>query len=44
MVGEALSPEKALCPNEGECQDRVAGVGRLDRGFSEGKPGKGNNI
>jgi hypothetical protein len=47
--GEALGPEKAQCPSVGECQDREAGVGGLvsrgmegwDRGFSEGKSGKG---
>jgi hypothetical protein len=44
--GEALGPVKAQCPSTGECQDRKAGVGeqmegRWDRGFSEGKRGKG---
>jgi hypothetical protein len=46
MGGEALGPEKALCPSVGECQGQEAGVGGLvsrgrRRGFSEGKPGKG---
>jgi hypothetical protein len=51
MGGEALGPGKALSPSIGECQDRKVGVGSLvsrgrregggDRGFSEGKPGKG---
>jgi hypothetical protein len=47
MVGEALSPVKALCCSVGECQGQEAGVGGLvsrgrggDRGFAEGKPGK----
>ena len=41
-------PVKALCPSIGECQDQDWewvgwGAGRegRDRGFSEGKPGKG---
>jgi hypothetical protein len=29
MVGEALGPEKALCPSVGKCQDRESGVGEL---------------
>jgi hypothetical protein len=29
MGGEALGPEKALCPRVGEYQDREAGVSRL---------------
>jgi hypothetical protein len=49
MGGEALGPVKALSPSVGECQGQEAGVGGLvnkgkrggDRGFSEGKPGKG---
>ena len=51
MGGEALGPVKAQCSCVGECQAREAGVGGLvsrgrgehigDRGFSEGKPGKG---
>jgi hypothetical protein len=49
MGGEALGPGKAQCPSVGECQDREVGVGGLvtrgmgkwDRGFSEGKTGKG---
>jgi hypothetical protein len=49
MGEEALCPVKILCPSIGECQDQEAGVGGLvnrgrqgkDRGFSEGKPGKG---
>jgi hypothetical protein len=44
--GEIPFLEKAGYPSVRECQDREAGVGRLvsrgrDRGFSEGKPGKG---
>jgi hypothetical protein len=46
--GEALGPVKVLCPSIGECQGQEAGVGGLgrgeregDRGFSEGKLGKG---
>jgi hypothetical protein len=46
---EALGPVKALCPSEGEYQSQEAGVSGLlsrgrgggDRGFLEGKPGKG---
>ena len=48
MEGEAFDPVKALCPNIGECQDQEwewvgwgAGGGGGDRGFSEGKLGKG---
>jgi hypothetical protein len=48
MEGEALGPVKAQCSNVEECQVQEAEVGRLvnrewggDRGFSEGKPGKG---
>jgi hypothetical protein len=48
MGGEALDPVKVLCPSVGECQGQEAGVGGLvkevgecDRGFLEGKPGKG---
>jgi hypothetical protein len=47
MGGEALCPVKVLCPSIGECQGQDMGVGGLvkrrggDRGFSEGKPGKG---
>jgi hypothetical protein len=48
MGGEALGPVKVLCPSIGECQGQEAegGVGeqkegRGDRGFSEGKLGKG---
>jgi hypothetical protein len=34
MGGEALGPEKAECPGEGECQDREAGVcGVVSRGM-----------
>jgi hypothetical protein len=52
MEEEALGPEKAQCPSVGKCQDWGVGVGGLvsrwrgswDRGFSEGKPGKGDNI
>jgi hypothetical protein len=46
--GEALGPVKVLCPSIGECQGQEEGVdvwvsrgGGGDRGFSEGKPGKG---
>ena len=44
--GEALGPVKVLCPSTGECQGQEVGVGGLgsrggDRGFSEGKLGKG---
>ena len=49
MGGEALGPVKALCPSVGECQGQEAEVGGLvsrgrgegNKGFSEGKPGKG---
>ena len=51
MGGEALGPEKVLCPSVDKCQVQEAGVGGLvsrvkgegmgDRGFSEGKLGKG---
>jgi hypothetical protein len=49
MGGEVLGPMKVLCPNTWECQGQEAGVGGLvsrgsggkDRGFSEGKLGKG---
>jgi hypothetical protein len=51
MGGEALGPEKTQCPSVGECQDREVGVGGLvnrekgmNRGFSEGKPGKGKTF
>jgi hypothetical protein len=47
MEGKALGPMKALC-SIGECQDWEwewvgwgARVGGKDRGFSEGKLGKG---
>jgi hypothetical protein len=49
MRGETLDPVKVLCSNIGECQGQEVGVGGLvsrgrgkgDRGFSEGKLGKG---
>jgi hypothetical protein len=48
MVVEALGPVKALCPHVGEFQDQErewvgcgAGSEGRDRGFSEGKLGKG---
>jgi hypothetical protein len=49
MGGEALSPMKVLCPSIGQYQDQDVVVSRLmtrgrgegDRGFSEGKLGKG---
>jgi hypothetical protein len=47
MGREALGPVKVLCPSIGECQGQEWewegwGVGgRGNRGFSEGKPGKG---
>jgi hypothetical protein len=48
MGGEALGPVKVLCSSIGECQGQEEEVGGLgseevggDRGFSEGKPGKG---
>jgi hypothetical protein len=41
MGGKALHPVKIICPNIGNCQGQeAADVGR-DRGFSEGKLGKG---
>jgi hypothetical protein len=37
MGGEVLGPEKAVCPNVGECQGQEAGVGGLvSRGDGEG--------
>jgi hypothetical protein len=47
--GEALNPVKVIFPSVRECQGQEAGVGGLgsrgkrgeDRGFSEGKLGKG---
>ena len=49
MGGEALGPVMVLCPSIGECLGQEAGVDGLgskgkggeDRGFSEGKLGKG---
>ena len=51
MGGEALGLVKVLCSSIGECLGQEVGVGGLgnrgrgegggDRGFSEGKPGKG---
>jgi hypothetical protein len=48
MGGEAFGPVKVLCPSIGECQGQdaewVVGEqreGEGDRGFSEGKLGKG---
>jgi hypothetical protein len=49
MGEEALGPVKVLCPSIGDFQGQEVGVGGLvsrgrqggDRGFSEGKPGKG---
>ena len=48
MEGEALGLVKVLCPSIGECQNQEwewvglgAGAGGRDRGFSEGKLGKG---
>jgi hypothetical protein len=50
MGGEALGPVKVLCPSTRECLGQEAGVDGLvsrgrseevDRGFLEGKPGKG---
>ena len=52
MGRKALGPVKVLCPfiGIGECLGQETGVdglvsrgreGREDRGFSEGKPGKG---
>jgi hypothetical protein len=53
-VAEALGPVKVLCPSVGECQGQEAGMGGLvsrgkgekglDRGFSEGKSGKGTTF
>jgi hypothetical protein len=51
MGGEALGPVKALSPSIGECQDQEwewvgwgAGGEEGDRGFSEGKLGKGKTF
>jgi hypothetical protein len=42
MGGEALGPEKARCPNVGECQDKEAGVGELaSRGREDMRKGFG---
>jgi hypothetical protein len=45
MEGEALGPVKVLCPSIRECQDQeweyVGWAGRGNRGFLEGKLGKG---
>jgi hypothetical protein len=44
MGGEAFGPVKLICPSIGECQGQEAGMGGLvsrNRGFSEGKLGKG---
>jgi hypothetical protein len=49
MGGEALGSVKVLCPSIGECQGQetvVGGLGSMERGrgergFSEGKLGKG---
>jgi hypothetical protein len=50
MGGEALGPVKVLCPSIGKCQDQElkwvgwgsrGGGGGGDRGFLEGKLGKG---
>jgi hypothetical protein len=49
MGGDALGPVKVLCPSMGECQDQEwewvgwceQGEGGGDRGFLEGKLGKG---
>ena len=48
MGGKALGPVKVLCPSIGECLGQEAGVGGMgsgeggeDRGFLEGKLGKG---
>ena len=49
MGGDDLDPGKVLCSSIGECQGQEAGVGGVwsrgrqegDRGFSEGKLGKG---
>jgi hypothetical protein len=52
MGGKALGPVKALCPGVGRKAGPGSGCGWVgekgkeaqDRAFSEGKPGKGNNI
>ena len=45
MGGEALGPEKVLCPSIGECQDQEAGVGGLvSSGTGEGIGGFGGEI
>jgi hypothetical protein len=49
MGGEALGPEKALCPSIEECQDQEWewvgwGAGGGERGFFDGKTRKGDNI
>jgi hypothetical protein len=47
MGGEALDLVKVLCPSIGEYQGQEGGEqdeGRGDRGFSERKLGKGDNI
>jgi hypothetical protein len=45
MGGETLGPVKVLCPSVGEFEGQEVGVGGLvggrNRGFSEGKIGKG---
>jgi hypothetical protein len=49
MGGEALGSVKVLYPSRGDCQSQEAGLSGLvimgrggrDRGFSEGKLGKG---
>jgi hypothetical protein len=50
MGGETLGPVKALCPSIVDCQDQEfqcsgwvgeQGEGGKDRGYSEGKLGKG---
>jgi hypothetical protein len=47
MGEEAFGPVKVICPSIGEFQGQEAGAGGLgsrgrgDRGFSEGKLGKG---
>ena len=51
MGGEALGPVKVQCPSTRECLSQEVGLGGLvsrereegieDRGFLEGKPGKG---
>ena len=35
MGGEALGPEKVLCPSIGECQGQEMGVGRLGEGIED---------